>query len=356
MNIRRIAAPLFAAALLLAASAARAEEKSLLAPDGTVFTVRAGTAVDLGVSGNGIRPDDNLIEWASLAQDGKRSLGLIPNTTSAHPKRNLDLAFDDQSASLILLWKEDLSVLNVLHLGVFKGGAWRQLDLLPSLGFAHAYNPQMLLSHQVIHWLDDEGKDAWRTRTLLSVIWWEEAHVAQARYAPIFLDEDASANDVTVYDLPALVGSTGATTYGDVPAGAFMFPSLQLQGPGAGVLASFADLATQQHYVIRIDFPTDLGPAKPSSKTWLRRRIPVVGVAMQAPLSLFAPDGGATAVLTVIGPAFNPTFLWSDDTSVTYTRYDLSTQTWSSPRTIKLSDNMSKDRAFRLVQDMATKN
>ena len=153
MKTPRALSLLFAASLLVVltgAAALRAEEKSLLATDGTLYSVRSGLAADLGVSAPGIRPSDNLIEWTSVAQDGKRALGVIPNTTSANAKTNLDLAFDTQSGSLVLLWKEELSVLNVLHLGLFKGGTWKSLDLLPSLGFAHAYNPQMLLSHQVI--------------------------------------------------------------------------------------------------------------------------------------------------------------------------------------------------------------
>jgi hypothetical protein len=355
MNTRRIVAPLFAAALLLAASAARAEEKSLLAPDGTVFTVRAGTAADLGVSGKGIRPDDNLIEWASLAQDGKRALGLIPNTTSAHPKRNLDLAFDDQSASLILLWKEDLSVLDVLHLGVFKQGNWKQVDLLPNLGMAHAYNPKMLLSHQVVHWIDDDGKDAWKTRSLLSVIWWEESQFAQARYAPIFFDEDTSANDVQVYDLPSLVGSGGATAYGDAPAASFLYPSLQLEGPGGGILASFADLSSKHHFVVRIGFPSDLGRTS-SNMTPMRRRIPVVGVAMRAPIALTVPMDLSAAVSTIVGPTYNPTLFWSEEKAVKFIRYDPASGAWAPARAIGLTDTMSQEKALQLIQEMATKN
>ncbi len=354
---RWTAASLLATALLFASAGARAEEKSLLAPDGTVYTVRSGTAGDLAVSGPGIRPDDNLIEWTSLAQDGKRALGVIPNTTSHNPKLNLDLGFDEQSASLVLLWKEELSVLNVLHLGVFKQGVWKQLDLLPNLGFAHAYNPRMLLSHQVVHWIDENGKDAWKTRSLLSVIWWEESQYAQARYAPIFLDEDTSANDVPVYDLPSMVGGGGApTSYDEVPSGAYLYPSLQLEGPGGAILASFADLASKRQYVARIAFPTDLGTAGPSMKTSLRRRIPVVGITMQGPVAMNLPSEVSSPVLTIVGPTYNPTLIWSQEKSVKFIRYDVVSGKWSAPRAIAVTEAMSVEKAMQLVQEMATKN
>lgn len=333
---------------------ARADEKSLLATDGTLYAVRSGLAADLGVSAPAIRPTDNLIEWASLSEDGKHAIGIIPNTVSANPKTNLDLAFDAQTGSLVLLWKEELSVLNVLHLGLFKGGTWKSLDLLPSLGVAHAYNPQMLLSHQTVHQLDEAGKDAWRTRAILSVIWWEESHLVQARYAPIFLDEDSSANDVVVYDLPAAVDSVGANSYGDASSAIYMYPSLQLEGPGGGVVASFTDIAKGKQFVVRVNYGSDLGAV--SSKAWLRRRIPVFGVAMVAPMPIVSGNGMMSAVSTVIGPAYNPTFIWSTETAVKFLRFESATGKWSDVRSIAVGDDMPRDRAFRLVQEMASRN
>jgi len=354
MKLPRVLALLFAALIVASGVALRAEEKSLLAPDGTLYSVRSGLAADLGVSAAGINPGDNLIEWTFLAQDGKHALGIIPNTVSANPKTNLDLAFDAQSGSLVLLWKEDLSVLNVLHLGLFKGGAWKSLDLLPSLGFAHAYNPQMLLSHQVIHMLDDAGKDGWKTRSILSVVWWEESHTLQARYAPIFLDEDASASDVAVYDLPSMVDSEGAEGYGDTPPATYAYPSLQLEGPGGGILATFTDLNKGRDFVVRVNYPSDLGAV--NSKSWLRRRIPVFGVALDAPMPIIDGSGMMSAVATVIGPSYNPTLVWSVEGAVKFLRYDTATGKWGNVRSIALGDDMSKDRAYALVRDMASKN
>ena len=345
---------LVVAALLLSASSARADEKSLLGPDGTLYSVQSGTAADLGVAGDGILPTDSLIQWSSLAQDGTRAVGIIPNTISGNLKTSLDLAFDGRSTSLVLLWKEEQSVVSVLHLGLFQAGAWKSLDLLPSLGIAHAYNPQMLLSHQTVHMLDAAGNDVWKTRSLLSVIWWEESHLVQARYAPVFLDEDTSSGDVTVYDLPATVGSTGATAYGDVPPADFMYPSLQLEGPGGAVLASFADLTAGKEVVVRITYPSDLGAT--DSKTYTRRRIPVVGVALSADLATQIPTMMQSKVSTIIGPAYNPTFYWNDDTVVKFLRFDAPTAKWSDLRSIAITDDMTKDRAIGLVRDMAAKN
>jgi hypothetical protein len=358
LTVRRTLAAAAAALFLLAARDLRAEERTLLAPNGTVYTVQSGRAIDLGVSAAGIRADDNLIEWTSLATDGTHAVGIIPNTVGSSQKTNLDLAYDDSSSTLVLLWKEELSIVNTLHLGVFDTSktSWKSLDLLPNLGFAHAYNPQMLLSHQTIHWLDEDGKDAWRTRTILHTIWWEESQYAQARYAPVFLGEDLKSSDVAVYDLPSLVGGGGPTDYGDAPASAYMHPTLQLEGPGGAILASFADLSQSKHFVVRLTFPTDMGQNPPGTMTWLRRRIPVFGVAVRGEIALSAPIAGYKSITTIIGTSYKPTVVWDEDTAVKYMRLDPATGKWSTPVAIAVTPDMTAERAIQLVRDMAAKN
>jgi hypothetical protein len=346
----------FGAVAFFAAGAARAEEKTLLTPAGVVYTLRSGNAIDLGVTGPNIRPTDNLIEWTSLDTDGKKSLGVIPNTVGSAQKTNLDVAFDDSTGTLVALWKEELNVVNTLHLGVLSKGTWKALDLLPNLGFAHAYNPQMLLSHSTVHWIDDDGKDAWRARTILSVIWWEESQYAQARYAPVFLGEDLTSTDVTVYDLPTLVGGGGPTDFGDAPQSAYMHPSLQLEGPGGSILASFADLSQQKHFVVRLTFPTDLGQTAPGTMTWLRRRIPVFGVAVTGEIALSAPATGYKSIFTIIGSSYKPTMLWDEDAAVKYMRLDPATGKWSAPVGVAITPDMTSDHAMQLVREMASKN
>lgn len=354
---------LFAAAAVfaLAAGAALAdgaasfyEEKSLLASDGTLYVVRSGSATDLGIVGGSLGPSDKVIEWSARTQDGKVVSGIVPDTENMDVKRNLDLAFDEPSGSLVLLWNEELTVLNVLRLGILRKGTWSVGNLLPNLGMAHAYNPQMLLSHQTVKMEDAAGNPVTQTRTLLSVIWWEEAQYAQARYAPLFLDEDPGSADVKVYDLPALVGvGGGPTSAGAHPSGSYMYPSLQIEGIGGALLASFADLSSGKQYVIRISFPDNLGKPSPDNVTWQRRRIPVVGIASDSPISDEVPIV-IGSVRTVIGAGYRPTLVWNTGTAVAYTRFD--GRAWSSARSIPLSDTMTAERATRLVQEMALRN
>ncbi len=329
------------------------EEKSLLAPDGTLYSVRSGYASDLGL-GDGVNPSDYVVAWSFRRQDGSTGQGIVPDTAGRSSKRNLQLTYDEPTGSLVLLWKEDFTVLNVLRLGIFKDGVWTLANLLPNLGFAHAYNPQMLLSHQTVSTQNADGSSESRMRTILSVIWWEEAQYLQARYAPIFLDEVSDASDVRVYDLPAAVGGGGGPTLtGDRAPGSYMYPALQPEGIGGALLASFADLGSDKQYVVRITFPSDLGKPGHDNVKWLRRRIPVVGVASEGPVSDSVP-AAIERVTTIIGASYRPTIVWRADTTVGFTRFD--GKTWSSARTIPLDTSMTYDRAFRLVQEMAARN
>jgi hypothetical protein len=341
---------LLASALAVVALPARADEKTLLAANGTVYQVRAGLAADLGLSEGEISPDDFVIEWTERHQDGSVQLGIVPGTVTRTVKSNLDLAYDVNSESLLLLWKEDFTPLSVLQLGVLRDGSWRTSVLLPNAGLTKAFNPQMRLTHTTVRWIDGD-RPLSRERSILSVIWWEESQYAQARYAPIFLDEDnLDTSNVTAYDLPVIAGGGGPTSYEDYPSGAYLFPSLHSDGPGGAILATFADLHAQKNVVVRITFPSDLGLPDANNVTWMRRHIPIVGVVGESPISSTAPVR-VTSVGTTLGTAYRPTYYWRDGDRLLYTRYN--GREWASAKAIPLTDSMSYERAVSLVVDMA---
>jgi hypothetical protein len=265
--VRRLSRIGLAFALLVgAAIAAPAEvqKRTLLSSDGTLYTLATGLASEVGVAGS---PQDFVIAWSSVAQDGKKAGGTIPGTASANPKTSLDLTLDEPTGTLVVLWREESSVLNAIRVAFKKESAWTVVNLLPSNGFPHAFNPQMLLTHQTVHLLDDNGDDVYRNRSILSVVWWEEAGASQARYASFFLDEAIDATQAAVYNLPDLVDDAGPTSLAGLPRGAYAFPALQSAGPGGDVLASFATVSSNKQYVVRISYSADLGQARQRTTT-----------------------------------------------------------------------------------------
>lgn len=333
---------------------AAVEERSLLTPDGTLHVVRSGAAVDLGVQDAGISPQMKLIEWSSRAQDGTVSVSILPGTLSYQDKYGLDLAYDEQTATLLLLWTEEISAFSQIRVGVLRDGTWTNSMLMPSAGISRAYNPKMLVTHRTSSYLDEQDHPVSRTSSILSVIWWEESTHAQARYAVLFLDEtnfDPAA--LSIYDLPALLGTAGDTPSSDVPSGAYLYPSLQSDGHSGAVLASFADLHDGKHKVVRIEFPQDWGkPSEADNLNWKRRHIPIVGVSMSGPLARMAPDAGATrdGIRTTIGDRYRPTLSWGEDGKVRFSRLDGAD--WAPVRSILVDDQMTYEKAFALVKGM----
>jgi hypothetical protein len=356
----------FLRALLAAAALAVApawslalEEQSLLTPDGTLHVLRAGRAVDLGI--DGVAPESILIEHASRAHDGATTVSILPGSESFQDKRGLQVGYDEQTSALLLLWTEDISAYSHIRLGVFRDGVWTNSPLLPSQGISRAYNPQMQITHQRVTYLDENDVSVARTSSIVSVIWWEEASELQARLGVLFLDAAAfDPANLSVYDLPVLTGGVGATEYGDVPSGAYLYPSLQADGLSGAVLASYADLNADGHRVLRISFPEFQGkPSEEANVDWKRRHIPIVGIASQGPLARMSPrrhplDKREKGVGTSIGGGYRPTLYWLEENSLKYTR--LGATEWEPVRSIAIDETMTYEKALALVVGMGSRN
>lgn len=355
--MRRALLSLAAAALFALPAASRGEERELLTSDGTLHTITSGRAVDLGVENQAQSPENIVLEWASRSQDGTVVTAIIPGTDSSAVKRGLDAAFDDQTQTLVLMWTEDHSAFTEIRVGVLRQGAWTNSSLVPSQGISKAYNPQMVISHQPVFHLDDHDQQVWTTRSTLSVIWWEEALVGQARFATLALDENQfDPKDLEIYDLPSLLGTSGPVSYDGIPSGAYLYPALQADGLGGGLVAAFADLHDQLEKVVKISFPEDQGkPSDTTSVQWKRRHIPIVGVASSGPIGRMMPMLAFNAspdlgVGTSIGSGYRPTLYWRDGATLKYTRLDGAD--WSAVLSIAIDDVMTWDKALALVTGM----
>ncbi len=362
MRYRGFLRALLAAAALAVAPAwsLALEEKSLLTPDGTLHVLRAGRAVDLGIV-DGVSPETILIEHATRLQDGSTTVSILPGSESYQDKRGLRLGYDEQTQALLLLWTEDISAYSHIRLGVLRDGVWTNSPLLPSQGISRAYNPEMRITHQRVTHLDENDVPVARTSSIVSVVWWEEAAALQARLAVLFLDQAAfDPASLAVYDLPVLTGGVGATEYGDVPSGAYLYPSLQTDGLSGALLASYADLQAGNHRVLSVRFPDFQGkPSEEGNLDWKRRHIPIVGIVSEGPLPGMTPRlppnaKPKDAVGTSIGSGYKPTLYWLEGSSLRYTR--LGAAEWEPVRGIAIDETMTYEKALDLVVGMGSRN
>ncbi|HEY1252634.1 MAG TPA: hypothetical protein VGH97_15750 [Thermoanaerobaculia bacterium] len=349
---------LLAALIALPGLAFAFEEQSLLTPDGSLHTVRAGKAVDLGIAGLTPSPDSFVIDWTSLTQDGTIQTAIIPGTVSYQEKRGLQLTYDENTGKLVLIWIEEISAYSHVRVGVLQNGVWTNSPLMPTQGISRAYNPQVTLMHLPVTWLDDKDKPVSATSSILSVIWWEESTAVEARYATLFLDENATdPGSLDVYEMPNLIGGSTQSSYAaDIPPGAYLYPSLQVDGFSGAVLASFADLHDDTEKVVRVAFPTDRGkPSEYGNLKWNRRHAPIVSIQLTGPVARMTPvlanrTDPEIPVGTSIGAGYRPTFYWLDGSALKFSRLD--GPDWSPVRSIAIDDTMTYEKARDLVVSM----
>ena len=355
ISLAATAAALVAAAALLWASPAGAEQRSLLTPEGTLYTVQAGLYSALEPNGNLARPSDYVIQWTSLPQSGPGQAGIIPGTATSDYKANFDLAYDSFSHSLFLVWNDRVSLFNSVRFAVLQNGIWTQSQLLPSSVFTFASNPRILITHQVIQTTNNSGNEVDYTRSIVSIVWWEDSIRPRARYAPIFIEHDGiDLSDVQIYDLPDLIGSPAAVSSPNFGNPVYTNPALQADGLTSTILATFADAGAGKLQTILLNFPTDLRGAPNPTTPEGRGHVIVIFNHHTRPLPGTLP-GNPFRVGTIIGSDYNPTFYWqNDDSAILFSRFD--GQFWSDPRTVPLTPSLDAEKAISLIRDMSLQN
>ncbi len=214
----------------------------------------------------------------------------------------------------------------------------------------------MLLTHQTVHTLDADDADVFSNRSILSVIWWEEAGIAQARYASFFLDEAIDASQATVYDLPELVNDAGPTTLGGPSPRRLRLPVAAVgRAPAGDLLASFADalLATSSTSSASPTRPISASPRATTSRG-----------SAGASRSSASPAEGPIAMTPTIGHGLRSDrhrlelqahpLLAGRTSALRYIRFDGSA--WSDVRSIALSDDMTTTARSRSFEGMASRN
>jgi hypothetical protein len=348
-------AALAAAAMLSAPATARADQKSLLTPDGTLYHVESGYYSAFEPNGTAARPDDYVIEWTATPQAGSVSSGTVPGTASPDLKDQFDLAYDSVSQTLFLVWSNRFSMVNSVQFAILQRGIWTQSELLPSAVFTFAQNPRLLITHQTVRMLAPNGREQDYQRSIVSIIWWEESVHPRARYAPIFIENNGiDLADVQIFDLPELAGLTsrgiaGNAVLDETQGAIYQNPSLQADGLSSTILATFADPGSERFATVHIDFPSDLR-INPHG----RGHVIVILKTDDRPKPMAVP-ASPTLIGTTVGSGYHPTVYWqSDPGSVQFTVFDGSA--WGDARTVPLTGGLTTNAAIVLIRAMAAQN
>jgi hypothetical protein len=261
------------------------------------------------------------------------------------------IEFDDSTQTVFVVYTQLQGFFTDVHVAIRRGGLWAEGSFLPNPGFYVSMNAQLVVTRQTYKDLDDQGNTVTKSRSILSIVWWEQSNLFQARYAPIFIEDGLlQLNDIVAYDLNAMIGNSGATDTTGLPQSSYQYPGIQRDlSSNGGIFVSFADLASRTQEVLRIGFPDDYTTT--GSRTSNARHTPIGrggGGHFQIPTQIDLPF--MLAVGTIVSPTGVPTFYWDSGTNLSYLRAGTSTILAISYRA-----DFPFDRALAVVRDMSEK-
>ena len=361
-----------AARLLLAAAFAASTALALLAPgradaanavlskDGTLYEVFV-TSYGSVVSGAGSQ-DSTLpvVAVRTTPSGGTPTVEIVSGTVDAYDKYGESIEFDETTQTVFVVYSRQMGFFGDMHVAIRRGG-WFEGRFLPNPGLYVSMNPRLVVTRQTYIDVDDFGAPVTKTRSILSIVWWEESSASQARYAAVFIEDGAlNLDDVAAYNLNEMTGSVAATDARGLPASSYMFPTVQRDpSSNGGVFVSYANLATRTQQVLRLGFPDDFRQTgnttttTSSGRTANARHTPIGRGWAESPIPALIDLPYTQPVFTIVSPSGRPTFWWVKGGNLAYLRGD----SVSKPAVVvPLRPDFPLDRAVAVVRDMTEKD
>jgi hypothetical protein len=348
------------ATVCLGPCANRAEASpAVLAKDGTLYEVFPTSYGDVINGANASDAALRVLALRTTPPGGNPAVEVVGGTVNDFFKLEASIEFDEVTQSVFIVYSRVRGFFSDVQVTIRRDGSWVDGTFLPNPGLYISVSPQLLVTRQAYTDADADGQPLTKSRTILSIVWWEESGAAQARYAAVFIEDGSlRLDDVTAWNLNELNGSAGPTDSSGLPPSSYAHPGLQRDaGTNGGVLVSFANLAAHKQQVIRLAFPDNLprlvppdGLTPAQRGSFVRGHTPIGRSFTETPLPRQINLPFQTQVGTIISPAGVPTFYWSLDTGLSYLRGDSSTIL-----TIPFRPDFSVDRALAVVRDMSEK-
>lgn len=357
---RLLPAAAFAVSAALALGASRADAATaVLSRNGTLFEVSPTTYGQLTPDWPN-RPDAStpILALRTTPPEGAPIVELVAGTNDGYDELGEAIEFDESTQTVFVVYTRLRGFFTDVRVAIRRSGIWAEGAFLPNPGLYVSMNARLVVTRQAYRDLNDMGNPVSKTRSILSIVWWEESDKPQARYAAIFIEDGAlQLNDIVAYDLNAMTGEGGPTDTTGLPQSSYMYPAVQRDlSSNGGVVASFANLATRTQQVLRIGFPDDYtkpvaggGTASPG-RTPNARHTPIGRgfTETQIPRGIDLPF--TMAVGTIVSPTGTPTYFWAKGSSLYYLRGDAASQPAVA---IPLRPDFGVDRALAVVRDMA---
>jgi len=245
-----------AATLALAGAALAADRQAALGDAGEVYLVQTGNYGDL-FPGATATPAGNAVLALDVVRPGQPAQRLlVPGTDGIDVESSPFELYEPSSGTLFLVWQAQInSISPVLYLTSYKDGAWSPALRITGNPFALKSAPQFAITHDTYDVLAADGTYTTLPRTILHLIWWEEAANggSNVQYAPILLVDGNYVGTNQVFSLNSfLTGITPGNNLTGVAPDLFRAPHIQAGANARTVLVGFADPVTQRLVTMEI--------------------------------------------------------------------------------------------------------
>ncbi|HYS55074.1 MAG TPA: hypothetical protein VER58_15055 [Thermoanaerobaculia bacterium] len=338
--MKRVLLALLFAIVPTALLAQVADRDVLLTQDGTLYTVES-VDNDGSVQGEASR----YLTLTTQRGNERPKMAIVPDSLAAGVHWRPALAYDDDSRTLFVFWlKMPNGMSSELLLASYSNGKWQPALSIDSQAFRLRFNLRVAITRQVTQ-VQRNGSMILVPALLVHAVWWEQTGYSEtARYALLPIEKGA----VTTPDLHDL---------NEFAASQPLFPNVADPQFNAEILKhpAFVDNGTAES--IDVIFGDTFLKAfnrvtlKPIADG--RIHIPIgarpVGPRVPAPLS-FAGDWNGR-ISTIPSPHSGKLVLYNTTSqSLNYIMY--SAGTWSSVKTVALSDKLSADAAVAALSRM----
>lgn len=319
--------------MFIAATAAAAEaQHSVLAPDGTLFTVDTIASTDPGSTANHF--------VLRVQRDGETFVETVPATKDASRHTYPAIAHDPVSDSVFVFWLRQLGTMSsqLTFAARNAAGEWSAPTEFGS-PFIHREHLRIGVTSRAV---DADGGVAAEGAISVHLAWWEfDAHtgVESARYAMLPI-ENGAVVEVLEADLSEFVDTTVSGPE-NVDASVLKQALLHTSPSRDNVLITFGDVATRSLHRVRFH------PTKIASD--VRIRIPI-GRA----------EGGIGAPRFAVGVDARVESIEANGGLILYVSSDdrlqyvaLRQGTWSSSRTIALDSSTTREVVLSAIRRLA---
>ncbi|HZF13958.1 MAG TPA: hypothetical protein VFE33_34630 [Thermoanaerobaculia bacterium] len=262
MRARTCLALTVACTLALAGSALAADRQAALGDAGEIYLIHTGNYGDLFPDGTAA-PAGNAVLALDVVRPGQTPQRLlVPGTDGTDVESSPFELYEPSSGALFLVWQSQInSISPVLYLTSYQGGAWSPAIRITGNPFALKSSPQFAITHDTYDILATDGTYNTVPRTILHLIWWEEAANGGSNvlYAPILLLDGTYVGTNQVFSLNSFITSPPLTTVAGAAAELFRAPQIQAGANAHSVLVGFADPNTQRLVTLEIStLPSEL--------------------------------------------------------------------------------------------------